>query len=137
MIVCSFFLPLYYLTFSNYRLLITRLVSSNISYARTPLKYVRVAKWLLTKHKRWHQQYKKQNIWNDIYSLISSVYIYYRNMLCISSMVVITTMIYQDLIRVCAFYLVIHTDYIEWSLDFEKEYYLCVSHRIRKHKTHY
>jgi hypothetical protein len=57
-----FFLPLYYLTFSNYRLLITRLVSSNISYARTPLKYVRVAKWLLTKHKRWHQQCKKQNI---------------------------------------------------------------------------
>ena len=43
----------------------------------------------------------------------------------------------SGLIRACAFYLVMHTDYIELSLDFEKEYYLCVSHRIRKHKTHY
>lgn len=33
------------------------LVSSNISYTRTPLKYVRVAKWLLAEHKIWHQQY--------------------------------------------------------------------------------
>ena len=48
-------------------------------------------------------------------------------------MVVATTMIYQDLFRTCVF----HTDYIELSLYFEKEYYLCVSHRIPKHKTPY